>query len=232
MKNKGWGKLSDIRDGLIKLYSSAQMFSTEDAISLACIVTSIEAEHPMVVEIGSWKGLSTAVLANQVKAYDGKLFAIDHWMGTPNTITGAWAALEDVYSLFRLNMKYLDLWDTINPLVMDSETAASIFKDDVLDLVFIDADHCYKANRQDIEMWLPKLKDGGILCGHDAEFYYSKLSDIEKRVVDESLEEDYILLGYTEDTGIHPGVVRALYDCLEDKQTLMPLRIWHYTKGG
>lgn len=36
-----------------------------------------------------------------------------------------------------------------------------------LDLVFIDADHVYKSVAADCRAWWPKLKDGGIMCGHD-----------------------------------------------------------------
>jgi hypothetical protein len=39
-----------------------------------------------------------------------------------------------------------------------------------LDFVFLDADHTYEGVRDDIEAWLPKLKPGGWLCGHDFEF--------------------------------------------------------------
>ena len=36
-----------------------------------------------------------------------------------------------------------------------------------LDFVFIDADHSYKGCKADLEAWLPKLKPGGLLAGHD-----------------------------------------------------------------
>ena len=38
---------------------------------------------------------------------------------------------------------------------------------DSLDFVFIDADHSYEGCRGDIEAWKPKLRPGGLLCGHD-----------------------------------------------------------------
>jgi len=45
---------------------------------------------------------------------------------------------------------------------------ASFFcKDNKLDFVFIDADHSYDAIINDIQVWLPKIKKGGYICGHD-----------------------------------------------------------------
>lgn len=38
------------------------------------------------------------------------------------------------------------------------------------DLIFIDADHSYPAVKQDIINYTPKLKQGGILSGHDIDF--------------------------------------------------------------
>jgi hypothetical protein len=34
-------------------------------------------------------------------------------------------------------------------------------------LVFIDADHTYESITSDIQSWLPKVKVGGIISGHD-----------------------------------------------------------------
>lgn len=48
-----------------------------------------------------------------------------------------------------------------------SVEAAAAFDDASLDFVFIDADHSYEGCSEDISAWLPKVKPGGWLCGHD-----------------------------------------------------------------
>ena len=57
--------------------------------------------------------------------------------------------------------------DYINPIKMWSADAAPLYEDKSLDFVFIDARHTYDMVILDIESWLPKVKDGGILAGDD-----------------------------------------------------------------
>jgi|GEM_PF-1515543 len=52
-------------------------------------------------------------------------------------------------------------------LAKRSEEAAREVQNESLDFVFIDADHTYEGCKTDIDAWYPKLKPGGILCGHD-----------------------------------------------------------------
>jgi hypothetical protein len=44
---------------------------------------------------------------------------------------------------------------------------AQAFPDQFFDWIFLDANHTYDAVKEDLETWLPKIKTGGYLAGHD-----------------------------------------------------------------
>jgi len=71
----------------------------------------------------------------------------------------------------------------------DSVEMAQHVEDESLDFVFIDADHRYQGVKGDLEAWMPKVKPGGWITGHDVH-----LRGV-KRALDE-LVPDYV------DTGI------------------------------
>lgn len=190
-------------------------FPRHDIKALESVVQMVLKENIVVAEVGSWKGMSTSIIAKIVKPFNGKVFAIDHWQGSDSVPEHKQAETNDMLSTFRYNMKSLGILDIIYPMVMDSKIASSIFKDKSLDLIFIDADHRYSEVYTDIMMWLPKLKKGGIICGHDCEEKYTKLGEYIK-TVNEHLDED-VLVGIC-----HPGVVRALYDIFQDDYSIVP----------
>jgi hypothetical protein len=48
-----------------------------------------------------------------------------------------------------------------------SLAAAARVPDEWLDFVFLDGDHRHDAVAADIRAWMPKVKKGGLICGHD-----------------------------------------------------------------
>jgi hypothetical protein len=104
------------------------------------------------VEVGSWKGKSSSYMATEI-ANSGKnisFYCVDKG--------------EEVAS-FTNNMKPLEKYYTL--MKMDSLSAAKCFEDRSLDFVFIDASHEYNDVKSDIIAWMPKVREGGILAGHD-----------------------------------------------------------------
>ena len=51
-----------------------------------------------------------------------------------------------------------------------SVDAAQTIPDHLLDFVYIDAEHRYFGIKSDIDAWLPKVKPGGIIGGHDYDY--------------------------------------------------------------
>jgi hypothetical protein len=58
-------------------------------------------------------------------------------------------------------------WPQIKVFRLTSVEAAKLFPDKSLDLVYIDGDHRTESVIADITSWLPKIRKGGIISGHD-----------------------------------------------------------------
>lgn len=83
--------------------------------------------------------------------------------------------------------------DRITKMKMDSAGAAQKVPDASLDLVFIDGDHRYEFVKQDIALWLPKLRRGGVMAGHDyanTNKYGDRFEGVD-RAVHEAFGEDF-----------------------------------------
>jgi SAM-dependent methyltransferase len=127
-----------------------------------------------IAEIGCWHGRSTRALADNIGP-DGIVYAIDTWNGPPETpddiinVGIAAAHLPEDWALdqFRKNTAGLD--GKLSIMQMSSvEAAKTVITDDgKFDLVFIDAAHDYDNVKLDIQSWLPLVRPGGIIAGHD-----------------------------------------------------------------
>jgi len=124
------------------------------------------------VEIGSWKGKSSAYMAVEIANYNKNIdfYCVDTWEGSIEHKNNTEISM--LYDIFLNNMKSIESYYT--PLKMKSLDAVSKFEDSSLDFVFIDGSHEYEDVKDDIKAWLPKVKPGGILAGHD---YYIEGTD-------------------------------------------------------
>ncbi len=123
------------------------------------------------VEIGAFQGKSTCYLAERViesgKAI--KISVIDNWVGHPSDkdLVKEIEQLGDVFSTFKTNMERAGVIKNLDIIRGDSSESASGFEDRSLDFVYIDAAHDYTSVVKDIKAWLPKVKVGGTIAGHD-----------------------------------------------------------------
>lgn len=123
-----------------------------------------------VIEIGSWiGGGSTAHFAELLKPVQGKVYAIDTWLGSSTQQQGGphyQPVLPYVYQQFLSNMIHWNLTDTVIPVRMRSLEAAQALNVQP-DLIYIDGEHTEQAVYDDLKAWYPYVQEKGILCGDD-----------------------------------------------------------------
>jgi membrane-associated protease RseP (regulator of RpoE activity) len=80
----------------------------------------------------------------------------------------------------------------VTPVKMSSVEAAKLYEDKSLFFVFIDASHLYEAIKEDIIAWLPKVKSGGFIGGHDID--QTEEFNGVRRAVDELIGSKNVIL--------------------------------------
>ena len=48
-----------------------------------------------------------------------------------------------------------------------SDEFCNFFLDEIFDFIYIDGNHSYESVKKDLNNWYPKVKKGGLFCGHD-----------------------------------------------------------------
>lgn len=126
-------------------------------------------------EVGVWCGeLSDALLR---EASGLQLDMVDTWDSTANKANRLYVETGDDYAVRgaieveRAHKMALEVAARHAPraavIKMASTDYALSVADATYDFVFLDADHSYAGVIADIVHWKPKVKPGGILCGHD-----------------------------------------------------------------
>jgi predicted O-methyltransferase YrrM len=84
-------------------------------------------------------------------------------------------------------------YNNITKLKISSVDGANQFTNESIDLVYIDAAHDYENVKKDITAWLPKVKVGGVLAGHD--YHYNPYIQVYE-VVNEFFANEFKISGY------------------------------------
>ena len=169
-----------------------------DEYALKKVLDLFQQRNLTILEIGSWVGLgSTKIFADYAKT----LICVDLWQGTTGEEHhAAVKKVIDPYLLFLQNTNKLPV-KIISMRGLSVDTLPYLSKE-MFDVIFIDADHSYKAVVKDISLAIPLLKKNGILLGHDCEANFKNLDANLSRYVNATLnsqdslcEEVAILIG-------------------------------------
>ena len=117
------------------------------------------------VEIGTFKGQFSKQIINN---WTGTLYMVDVWREIKEGYIDSsnhGLIKSNLYEETMNNIKGFE--DRAIMIRATSEIASELFQDNSLDFVYIDANHAYDYVVQDINLWFPKVKNGGFVCGHD-----------------------------------------------------------------
>jgi hypothetical protein len=205
-------------------------FLEADAIYLIQLINNVKSEHKLVLEVGSWT--STGSVSEIIKILNGGrglLYFVDNFRGCTNRrnhteITESF----DAFCRFMRTLERSGGLDVVKPLMMSSGEAAKVIIDGSMDLVFLDADHGYQAVHDDIRLWLPKIKPGGILCGRGCEVRAEALGLELLR----THRHQYAIAATGAFSQIHPGAILAVHEAFGNSINLASERALKLPNGA
>lgn len=257
IKTKNWkGKWSTLGENLLHTdWLNRHDMTLNDYNSIDRILQPVLKEGLKILEIGSGRGSSTAMLAIYALRNKGRVFTCD--------------PLEEIVDYFHQNLGSLDLLKHVEFKPEASTEFVPKFEDESFDFIFVDGDHSYQPALDDFKLCYPKLKQGGVICGHDCEAViqpdgifnvklFSKMRNFQwpgtilsyrdqididnsgRGNIKDIIEWDIIdIVGFRpsqcgeddrHDIGIHPGCVMAVAEFFKGKAKLEGDRIWWYRK--
>lgn len=114
------------------------------------------------VEVGCFAGAASEMILNHLTDPTAFLTCVDPWNAEYYNRQWNMSEIEDCFD--RLNP---DCNDKLYKANLYSVDAAELFKFVEIDVVYIDAEHDELNVQADIDAWLPKIKKGGLISGHD-----------------------------------------------------------------
>ena len=149
------------------------------------LIRSLGCDKCKIAEIGVWRSNTMKRVLRACSPIIVEYWAVDPWLPLEG---GAGSHRERKLPARRWELQHMTActlmaqwFPQIRVVRAKSEDACKLFKPEYFDLVFIDADHHYEETKLDIVRWLPTVKPGGILAGHD---YGGKYEGV-KQAVDE-----------------------------------------------
>jgi predicted O-methyltransferase YrrM len=145
-------------------------------------------QNGTIIELGSMHGRSAYCLS--VSSPTSKIFCLDFWSGW-KCVTEDKIERENTIEVFR---SYTSECGNVTPIQVFPNVAVVPQWEEPVDMVFIDTLHENPDDWEIIKFWLPKIKKGGIICGHD--YYYPGNSDVcHYPAVVENCERLEVILG-------------------------------------
>jgi predicted O-methyltransferase YrrM len=134
------------------------------------LIEKVLTKNSVMVEVGSFAGVSSEVFAQHVK----HLHCVDLW--------ATYYEIEDI-EILREGERRFDAfasnYKNVTKIKGDSVQTASKFDNNSVDFVYLDAFHELDTVKAEIQAWLPKIKKTGYIGGHDIIMHQVRQAIIE-----------------------------------------------------
>jgi hypothetical protein len=149
------------------------------------LVSQIKTEEHIFVELGIFKGHTSQIIISILNELQckSKFFGIDinlpYWSSISNKNSG-WLAIEEA----KKTCEHLMNGEYCVPNFIEGKSAEEVkrFEDNSISWCLVDACHCFECASADINLYAPKIIQGGMLLIHDttpwdkkkSQWYHSK----------------------------------------------------------
>jgi predicted O-methyltransferase YrrM len=179
-------------DDLVSDLEDVEGWLTPAEIELLYRLAASVAPIGTIVEIGSWKGRSTIVLARALaKRGAGVVHAVD-----PHTGSEEHGLDIDTFDAFLGNIERKGAADQVTPHRAASLDVAAGWTEP-LGMVWIDGSHEYEEVAADIKAWGRHLVPGGVMAVHDTTTWAGPGKAVDRFVVRDRLFAGHGLVHYT-----------------------------------
>jgi predicted O-methyltransferase YrrM len=142
------------------------------------------------IEIGSGLGLTSILVANSLLAhmnFDARIVCVDTWDRALTDVPPAELRPDSPYEAFLRNVREAEVKHFVQTLRGNPARMAVHFEDGSLESIWVDHEHTCESMRAVLDAWLPKLRRGGRIAGHDAVPGDGVLQAVEQVAAEEGL---------------------------------------------
>lgn len=179
---------------------------------LETLISNVAHDGMLAAEVGCFTGKTAFCALPCVKEHSGLMYLVDWFKGCVDAnCYRPWGDFPRAFVLNTLldNLEAGGFLDHAIIMVGNSiDTATAFTRDEVFDYLYIGADHRYTQFKADVETWWPRVKPGGVMCGHALDRRIEKDGPEWQKCLD-NCEVDWI-------DGVHWGIARLLAERFPD----------------
>jgi len=216
-----------IRDSHGVFYALLNVMASQGRASVNCL------------EVGSFAGASALTWSwgiQELFGGKGSVTCLDTWddieeiEGDGKDRPFSKEILKTAFEIFKANVAHCPYTGRIDYSKTDLRTFSKSYAGPVFDLIYIDADHSYKAVLNDIDLAGSLLAEGGILCGDDLTL---QANQVDLDALREAVMSDVHFMKDPK-TGLnyHPGVSAAVWKTFGEVSNYGPTWFVRKTASG